>query len=147
VASEKTLLAFDFGTKTIGVAVGQTVSYSDNPLTELKARDGIPNWLDIETLVREWRPHLILVGLPLNMDGSHSELTHRAEKFGKRLHGRLGLPVEMVDERLSSFEAKGAIIERGGSRDFKQQGVDALAAKFILDSWLAAAQRPAGDCT
>jgi len=144
VASEKNVLAFDFGTKTIGVAVGQTVSYSANPLTELKARDGIPNWSQIEALVREWQPRLILVGLPLNMDGSYSELTRRAEKFGKRLHGRLGLQVEMVDERLSSFEAKGAIIERSGSRDFKQQGVDALAAKFILDSWLRAAQNPLG---
>ena len=67
------------------------------------------------------------------------------KKFGNRLHGRLGLPVEMVDERLSSFEAKGAIIERSGSRDFKQQGVDALAAKFILDSWLTTAQLPTGE--
>jgi len=145
VVTEKTLLAFDFGTKTIGVAVGQTISYSANPLTELKARDGIPNWVEIEALVQEWRPNLLLVGLPLNMDGSYSDLTRRAEKFGKRLHGRLGLQVEMVDERLSSFEAKGEIIERSGSRDFKQQGVDALAAKLILDSWLSAAQNSVAD--
>ena len=70
------------------------------------------------------------------MDGSFSELSRRAKKFANRLHGRFGLPVSMADERLSSYEAKGEIIQQTGSRDFKRNNVDSLAAKIILESWL-----------
>lgn len=137
MAKINTIMAFDFGTQTIGVAIGQTLTNSANPLVELKAKDGKPEWDVLGKIITEWQPNLLLVGLPLNMDGSYSELTQRAEKFGKRLHGRYGLAVEMVDERLSSFEAKGAIIEQTGSRDFKQNGIDSLAAKLILESWFS----------
>lgn len=131
----KTILCFDFGTKTIGSAVGQTLTKTANPLVDIPARDGIPEWRNIQRLIDEWQPNLLIVGLPLNMDGSDSELGVRAKKFAKRLHGRYGLPVEMADERLSSFEAKGEIIQRSGSRQFKHQNVDSLAAKIILESW------------
>ncbi len=131
----KTPLCFDYGTRTIGVAVGQSVTQSASPLPGLKARDGIPDWSTIEQLLKEWRPDLVIVGLPLNMDGTESELSTRARKFANRLHGRFGVTVEMVDERLSSFEARGEIIQRTGSRDFKQQNVDSLSAALILESW------------
>lgn len=131
----KTLLAFDYGTKNIGVASGQTITHSANAQPQLKAKDGIPDWSQIERLLKEWQPDLVLVGLPLNMDGSESELSVRARKFANRLHGRFGVQVEMVDERLSSFEAKGEVMERGGSRHYKQNPVDSIAARLILESW------------
>ena len=132
----KTLLAFDYGTKNIGVASGQTITRSANAQPALKAKDGIPDWNQIEKLLQDWQPDLILVGLPLNMDESESELSVRARKFANRLHGRFGVKVEMVDERLSSFEAKGEVMSRGGSRDYKNNPVDSIAARVILESWL-----------
>jgi putative Holliday junction resolvase len=134
----QTILCFDFGTKTIGIAVGQTLTATANALTELKAKDGTPDWNAVKKVIDDWQPDLLVVGLPLNMDGSTSELSQRADKFARRLHGRFGLPYEMADERLSSFEAKGEIIAASGSRDFKQKGVDSLAAKIILEGWFQA---------
>lgn len=132
----KTLLAFDYGTKNIGVATGQTITSSATSLTLLKAKDGIPDWGQIEKIILEWKPDLVLVGLPLNMDDSESELSARARKFANRLNGRFGIKVEMVDERLTSFEAKGEVMRRGDSRDYKNNPVDAIAARLILESWL-----------
>ena len=131
----QTILCFDYGTKTIGVAVGQSITQTATPLADLKAKDGIPNWDHIKKILDEWQPNLLLVGLPLNMDGSFSPISQRAKKFANRLHGRFGLPIEMADERLSSFEAKGEIIRQSGSRDFKEKNVDSLAAKIILEGW------------
>lgn len=132
----KTLLAFDYGTKNIGVAVGQTITASARSLPPLKAKDGVPDWSQIEKLLAEWKPDLVLVGLPLNMDDSESELSARAKKFANRLNGRFGVKIEMVDERLTSFEAKGEVMSRGGSRDYKNNPVDSIAARLILESWL-----------
>lgn len=131
----QSLLAFDYGTKNIGAACGQTITRSANALTPLKAKDGIPEWSMIERLLAEWKPDLVLVGLPLNMDNSESELAVRARKFANRLHGRFGVKVELIDERLTSFAAKGEVMERGGSRDYKNNPVDSIAARLILESW------------
>lgn len=132
----KTLIAFDYGTKNIGAACGQTITRSANALPALTAKDGIPDWSIIEKLLAEWKPDLVLVGLPLNMDDSESELAVRARKFANRLHGRFGVKVELIDERLTSFAAKGEVMERGGSRDYKNNPVDSIAARLILESWL-----------
>jgi putative Holliday junction resolvase len=132
----KTLLAFDFGTKNIGAATGQTITSSANSLASVKAKDGVPDWTKIEKLIQEWKPDLVLVGLPLNMDATESELSARARKFANRIHGRFGVKIEMVDERLTSFEAKGEVMSRGGSRDYKNNPVDSIAARLILESWL-----------
>lgn len=105
-------------------------------LAPLKAKDGVPDWNQIETLLKDWQPDLVLVGLPLNMDGSESELSARARKFANRLHGRFGVKIELVDERLSSFEAKGEVMRAGGSRDYKNNPVDSIAARIILEAWL-----------
>jgi putative Holliday junction resolvase len=133
----KTLLAFDYGTKNIGVATGQTITSSANSLPALKAKDGVPDWNHVEKIIQEWKPDLVLIGLPLNMDDSESELSARARKFANRIHGRFGVKIEMVDERLSSFEAKGEVMSRGGSRDYKNNPVDSIAARLILEGWLA----------
>ena len=130
-------MAFDFGLRQIGVAVGNCLLGTSQPLSILRAKDGVPDWRAVESLIDEWRPDLLVVGDPLNMDGSDSELCARARKFGRRLHGRLGLPVAMTDERLSSFEAKQNSREQGHRGDFREQPVDSYAAELILQTWLA----------
>ena len=131
----QSLLAFDYGTQNIGVAYGQTVTRTATELPTLKARDGVPNWDDLAALLKEWQPSTVLVGLPLNMDDTESELSQRARKFGNRLHGRFGVLVEMVDERLSTFAAKEEAAERGHRGNYAQAPVDSIAARLILESW------------
>lgn len=127
----KRVMAFDFGTKRIGVAVGQSVTQTAQEIAEISARDGIPSWQTIASLIQEWQPHILLTGLPLNMDGTENEMCARARKFAKRLHGRYGLPSYLWDERLSSEAAKSL----RPSDNYKQNAVDALAACAILESW------------
>jgi putative Holliday junction resolvase len=134
------VVAFDYGTRFIGVAVGQSITRTASPLEAIRAKDGTPNWDQIDALLKEWQPQRLIVGLPLNMDGTPSDMSQRAEKFARRLHGRFGLPVEMWDERLSSFEARGEMLAQDrGKRDFRERGVDSMSARLILEGWFAAA--------
>lgn len=142
--ASRRVMAFDFGTRRIGVAVGQELLATGQPVALIPARDGIPDWHQIEALLTEWQPDLVVVGLPLNMDDSENDMCARARKFGKRLHGRYHVPVEMVDERLTSFEAKGDVIAAGGSRDFGRHGVDDRAAVLILETWFGQQSNPPG---
>lgn len=130
----ETVLGFDFGMKRIGVAVGNALTRTATPLLVLPAQDGAPDWEHIRSICTEWQPARLLVGLPLNMDGSESELSARARRFGNRLNGRTGLPVEMVDERLTSFAARGELRDAGNRRG--KAALDALAASLIVESWL-----------
>jgi len=123
----KHVMAFDYGTKKMGVAIGQSVTGTASPLKNISAKDGVPNWEEIGKLISEWRPDLFIVGLPLNMDGSESEISLRAEKFARRLTGRFNIPHRTVDERLTSFEAKQHTDEKAD--------VDAIAAALILESY------------
>lgn len=132
---ELTVLGFDFGLKRIGVAVGNTLTGTATPLAVLPAQDGAPDWAQVEALRQEWQPARLLVGLPLNMDDSESELSARARRFANRLNGRLGLPVDLVDERLTSFAARGELLAAGTRRG--KPAVDALAAALIVEGWLA----------
>lgn len=134
-AGNRRVMAFDFGTRRIGVASGQELLGTGKPLAMLPARDGVPDWDQIGRLLEEWKPDRVLVGLPLNMDDTENDMCARARKFGKRLHGRFHVEVEMVDERLTSFEAKGDVMASGGSRDFGRDGVDDRAAVLILETW------------
>ncbi|MCG7200092.1 Holliday junction resolvase RuvX [Marinobacter pelagius] len=143
-AGNRRVMAFDFGTRRIGVATGQELLGTGEPLAMIPARDGIPDWSEVEKLLEEWRPDLVLVGLPLNMDDTENEMCARARKFGNRIHGRFHYPVEMVDERLTSFEAKGDVMARGGSRDFGRHGVDDRAAVLILETWFREQDNSAG---
>lgn len=132
----QTVLAFDYGTQKMGVATGQGITATASPLAPIPARDGIPDWLVVDKLVQQWQPTTLLVGLPLNMDDSESELSQRARKFGRRLAARYRLPVYMVDERLSSREARyllGAAQER---RKGRLPSVDSTAAVLMAESWL-----------
>ena len=131
------MLAFDFGTRQIGVASGQKLLKTANPLTILRAKDGIPNWSELKKLIDDWMPDQILVGLPLNMNGSESQFCLRARKFGKRLHGKYGVEVAMVDERLSTFTAKNQLQTKNQKYKHKKTLVDDIAAVLILETWLA----------
>lgn len=130
-----TMLSFDFGTKSIGVAIGQQLTGTARPLMALKANDGVPDWNNIEALLKEWQPDRVVVGLPLNMDGTEQPLTVRARKFANRLHGRFGVQIELHDERLSTVEARAELFERGGFRALSKGSVDSLSAVIILESW------------
>ena len=125
------VLGFDYGRKRIGVAVGQTVSGSATALTTVSARDGQPDWRSISALIQDWQPELLVVGLPLSMDGSEHELTQAARRFGNQLAGRYNLPVEFVDERLTSVEAEARQV-----RPPRPGDIDKIAAQIILQDWL-----------
>jgi len=133
----RTIMAFDYGLSQIGIAIGNCMLGTTQPLAVLRAKNGQPEWRDLEELIKDWRPDVLVVGDPLNMDGSASKSSAQATKFARRLHGRLGLTVEMADERLSSFEAKRNSRDQGHRGDYKQQPVDSLAAEIILRTWLA----------
>lgn len=132
-SNQVTMLAFDFGTQKIGVAVGQSLTQTANPLQEIKAQDGKPNWDEVTQLLEEWQPDAFVVGVPINMDGSEFELTQRARKFGQRLHGRYGKPCFEMDERLSSFDARDQVRKNKEKRTL----VDSVAASLILQSWFS----------
>lgn len=127
-----TLLAFDYGLKRIGVAVGQTLTGTANPLQTVAVKNNRPDWPAIEQLVETWSPDALVVGLPLNMDGTEQVMTGHARRFSCKLQGRFRLPVHLADERLTTREAKWRLVEEGGG-----ENSDAVAAQVILEGWLA----------
>jgi putative Holliday junction resolvase len=135
MSNTRTVLSFDYGTKSIGVAVGNDLTGSATLLPALKAQDGIPNWDHITTLITDWQPQLLLVGLPLNMDGSEQDFTVRTRKFANRLHGRYGLPVALHDERLSTADARSRLFAEGGYRKLTKDKIDSLSAQIIFEGW------------
>lgn len=140
MSSHLTALAFDYGTKKIGVAVGQSITQTASPLAVIPARDGIPNWHTIEKLIKEWQPGAFIVGMPFNMDGSENKMTVRAQKFLKRLNGRFNIPSYSIDERLSSREAKDIrknMAEAHGKAYSERDNIDSIAAQLILESWFS----------
>lgn len=135
---ERLVLGFDFGTRRIGVAVGNELLASARELDPLPARDGIPDWDQVARLVEAWQPDLFVVGLPLTAAGEEQPMSTRARKFGKRLFGRFGVPCEMVDERGSTGEAKVIARQRGHRGSWREEGVDGISAVLIVERWFAA---------
>ena len=129
-----TVLGFDFGMKRIGVAVGQTITQTANPIITLHAIDGIPNWSEIQNLIAEWGATHLVVGLPYQLDGSKQETTLSAQKFSRRLQNKFGLPVDLIDERLTTKSARQALHDQHNLNERSQ--IDSYAAKLILESWL-----------
>ena len=124
----KTLLCFDYGNKRIGTAVGQAITGTATPLITINCYHNKPDWVSIQNLIHEWLPDAIIVGIPLNMDGTSQAITEAAAKFARQLEGRFNLPVFGMDERLSTFEAK----DRSGF----DTNLDSIAAQAILETWL-----------
>ena len=137
--NDEVLLAFDYGSRRIGVAVGQTTTGTASPAGVIPVA-GTPDWAAIERCVREWSPARLLVGLPYNMDGTETLLTGTCRGFGKELSRRFGLPVEFVDERLTSAAAQADLRDarRSGARTRRvtREDIDANAARLILETWL-----------
>lgn len=137
---EQTLLGFDFGTKRIGIAVGQTLTKSAKALKRVTYRESQPDWKAIEHLIQEWQPDALVVGIPLNMDGTEQVLTLKARDFKNQLKQRFGLPVYEVDERLSSVAVRSTLFEAGGFKALQKGDIDSLAAQLILESFFAQTQ-------
>ena len=123
------IVAFDFGEKKIGVAVGQTSTYTSSPLQVIFNNHDKVNWNEISILLEEWRPELILIGKPLNMDGTDSEIMKKVDVFYKKLKSLYDAKFEYVDERLTTFEARDILKENN------VETVDANAAKILIDNW------------
>jgi putative holliday junction resolvase len=139
MAGNETLLAFDYGRRRIGVAVGNTLTGSASALETLVISGSGPDWARLEALVRRWTPARLVVGVPYNADGSEGELAAEALGFARGLAGRCGLPVDTVDERLTSVEATDRLrrARREGRRGrIGKKDVDREAAALILQSWL-----------
>ena len=140
-----TYLGFDFGTKKIGVAVGQTDTSSASPLQTIRSINQTPNWDVIGQLIREWQPVGLVVGISRQQDGTDNPVTPRMLKFCRQLDGRYALPVYQQDETLSTFEAKQLLFDEvslGAAKLWEVQ--DQLAAQLILQSWLNDCMT--GDC-
>lgn len=131
---EATLLAFDYGEKRIGVALGNVLTKSARPLTVIQNRTRDYRFEAVAELLREWQPDLLIVGLPMHPDGTPHAMTQQARRFGNQLNGRFQLPVVWIDERYSSVDAEAQLRERGG--DLSQ--LDAEAARVILQQYLDA---------
>ncbi|MEO6698517.1 MAG: Holliday junction resolvase RuvX [Paraperlucidibaca sp.] len=130
------LLAFDFGTKRIGVAGGLALTGIGSPQVPIPARDGIPDWALLDALIADWRPVALLVGNPLNMDDTPSEIGHRALKFARRLAARYpALPVYRQDERLTTRGARETLADVRASRGGRLPSLDSTAACLIVESW------------
>jgi putative holliday junction resolvase len=127
--SNLTLLCFDYGKKRIGTAVGQTITTTATALEIIKTINNKPDWDSITRLIKEWSPDRLIVGMPMQLDGARQEMTDIAERFSRQLEGRYNIPVEMIEEQLSSYEAR---------RELKSTyDLDAVAARLILETWLS----------
>ncbi len=134
--SSATYLGFDYGTKRIGIAVGNTVSVSATALDTIQVRKDQPDWDHISRLIAEWQPDALIVGWPIQMDNTDNPVTPRARRFGNQLQGRYNLPVHHVDERLSSHMALSEIREAGYNSQRSRGLVDSYAAREILQTFL-----------
>jgi putative Holliday junction resolvase len=126
-------MGFDYGTRKIGVAVGQTVTGTASALETLLSVKNQPDWIRIGQLIKEWKPDALIVGLPLNLDDSSTDATAGALRFSRQLEGRYHLPVHLADERFTSAEAR----TRLGPREKEIERYDAVAAKLIVETWLS----------
>lgn len=133
---EGVFLGFDFGYKRIGVAVGQQLTCSANPLPTLAAQSGAPDWEKVAKLIDQWKPLALIVGLPTCIDDSELYTTGAAKGFARQLRRRFSLAVHLVDERLSTVEARERLFAHGGYRKIKNTEIDGIAACIILEQWL-----------
>ena len=136
---QRTLLGFDFGTKRIGIAIAQEVTGTANPLTTVTAVKHKPDWDSISKIIKEWQPDLLIVGLPLHMDGTEQPMTQAARRFSNQLNGRYQIPIALMDERLSSNEAESILNEQSGCASVFQDKaqIDMISAQLILQSWMS----------
>lgn len=133
---EGVYISFDFGYKRIGMAVGQRITCKASPLATINANRGIPDWQVVKKSIDEWRPQALIVGVPTCIDGSEQYTTEPAKKFAKQLEEKYSLPVFLVDERLTTVEARERLFAAGGYKKIQKSAVDSIAACVILEQWL-----------
>lgn len=133
----KVLVAFDFGMKRIGVAVGQTITKTARPLDTIQAKEGEPNWDMIIKILKKWLPDALVVGIPLNMDGTDQPISLHARAFAQKLRDQFQLPVFESDERLTTKDAREQLFADGGFKALQDGQVDRVAAQLILQNWFA----------
>jgi putative Holliday junction resolvase len=131
----KILISFDFGMKRIGVAVGQTVTQTARPLETIIASQGVPNWSDINKIIKKWQPDALVVGIPLNMDGTDQPITLAARQFSQELSNQTHLTVYEMDERLTTKDARERLFAQGGYKALQGGQIDQIAAQLILQNW------------
>ena len=132
---DATVLAFDFGTRRIGVAMGNTRTRMAHPLVTIDDERSDERFAAIAALVAEWQPRTLVVGLPTHADGTEHDMTHRAQRFARQLAGRFRLPVALVDERWTTEAAQSVMDAAGKSGRTERAARDAVAAQLILQSW------------
>ena len=127
-------MAFDFGTKNIGIAIGQEITKTASTFYSIHANDGLPNWVELDMIVKEWNPNLFVVGDPFNMDGTRSKIQDSSDKFSTALSKRYDISIEKIDERLSSREAKERLEKiQMGIKDSRNK--HSISAQIILEDW------------
>lgn len=133
------VIGFDFGIKKIGVAVGQKLTCTAQPLTVLSSTHGTPNWIDINNIYSEWKPIILIVGLPLQLNGTEQPITILAKNFAFQLQNKFPVTVKMHDERFSTSEARLSQQKKyynDNLQNYTKHQIDAIAAAIILKSWL-----------
>ena len=129
------IVAFDFGLKHIGMAIGQEITNTAQTFYSLKAESGEPNWDELDIIVRDWQPKLFVVGNPINMDGSDSDMKEKSDKFSNLIRQRYNIPVELMDERLSTREARERMKSDSGHFVDASADTHQISAQIILESW------------
>lgn len=129
-----TVLGFDYGTRWIGCAAGQSITATASPLSPIAVHNGQPDWTKIQKLIGQWQPDKLIVGHPSSMTRQHSPMTARAERFSRQLQGRFNLPCELIDERLTTRESW-QIIE-ASDQHYEKPEIDSIAAVLITETWL-----------
>ncbi|XBC44329.1 MAG: Holliday junction resolvase RuvX [Buchnera aphidicola (Schlechtendalia peitan)] len=129
------VLAFDFGKKNIGVAVGQNITKTAKTLSCIKIKKNVINFEIFKKLFYEWKPYVAIVGLPLNMDGTQQKITKHTKKFAKQLFEHFKIPIYLHDERLTTIEAKTTLFEKYGFKSLKKERINSMSAVIILESW------------
>lgn len=133
------LMGFDYGLKRTGVAIANTLTGIATPIKTLSCHDGQPDWTAVTQLIQEWKPERLIVGMPLHLDQSESPMTAASKKFAKRLQGRYALPVDTIQEQLSSREAEQRLKQarqQGRKKKVQKAEIDQLAAAIILENWI-----------
>ena len=131
-------MAFDYGLRNIGIAIGQNVTKSASTFYAIKAKEGVPDWTKLDSIVEEWEPGLFIVGEPFNMDGTKSEFQKKTVKFSSGLKKRYGVEIQMVDERLTTKEAKDRM-ESESNILKTSANKHSISAQIILEDWFRSA--------
>lgn len=145
LVTQGTVLGFDFGERRIGVAIGEHMLGIAHPLLTIDTEATDMRFTQIAALIAEWQPTTLIVGLPLSIDGEEHALTLLSKKFARRLDGRFGIPVVMIDERFTSAEASQSLNEIGIGGRRQKPMLDQVAAQHILQSYFDTLTQEAHD--